>query len=50
MRYEFHPKVKNLLQNKSNEKVTMTYIEHKWTLPKISKRPPYYKNPIYTLK
>lgn len=49
MRYEFNPKVKLLLQKHSNENVYMTYINHKWTMPKITLRPPYFKKPIYEL-
>lgn len=49
MRYEFHPEVILLLQNDSFQKVEMIYLEHKWTMPKISTRPPYYTAPSYEL-
>ena len=49
MRYEFHPKLKLLLQKHSSETVHMTYINHKWSMPKTTVKPPYYKKPIYEL-
>lgn len=49
MRYEFHPKLKLLLQKPFSETVHMTYINHKWSMPKTTVKPPYYKKPIYEL-
>lgn len=49
MKYEYNPKIKLLLQENSEEKVVMTYIENRWVMPKVTDRPPYYKNPVYEL-
>jgi len=47
LRIEFNPKVKWLLVNQSDEKVTMDYLRDHWSMPVIVKRPPYYTNPRY---
>lgn len=49
MRYEFNPKLKLLLQKHSKDTINMTYINHKWSMPKKTIKPPYYKKPIYEL-
>lgn len=49
MRYEFNPKLKLLLMKQSKDTVNMTYINHKWPMPKTTVRPPYYKKPIYEM-
>jgi len=45
----FHPKVRLLLLNHSDEKVPMVYDNNPYTLslPMIGPRPPYYTNPRY---
>ncbi|WP_192869507.1 hypothetical protein [Lentibacillus sediminis] len=47
MEYYLSLEVKLLLVNQSNETVEMQYIDHKWEMPKIGPRPPYYYNPRY---
>ncbi len=49
MRYEFNREAELLLVNHSTEKVTMSYIEDSWPMPKIGRRPPYYCYPKYEL-
>ncbi|WP_312096442.1 hypothetical protein [Niallia sp.] len=46
MMYEFNPKLKLLLQKNSKDTVTMTYINHKWSMPKTTVKPPFYKKAI----
>ena len=48
MMYEFNPKLKLLLEKHDKETVKMTYIDHKWSMPKKTARPPFYQKPIYT--
>jgi len=45
--FEFNPIVKWLLVNKSDEKVSVSYLHHDWLLPIIATRPPFYANPQY---
>ncbi|WP_176481871.1 hypothetical protein [Paucisalibacillus globulus] len=47
MDYYYNPEIKLLLINQSDKKVTVTYGNHKFKLPKIGQRPPYYTNPTY---
>ncbi|WP_197276393.1 hypothetical protein [Bacillus sp. JCM 19034] len=50
MKFEFNPKVTLLLTNHSDEKVTMHYVNHSWTMQKIGPRPPYYVYPNYEME
>lgn len=45
----YHPEVKFLLVDHSDEQVEMLYDfnSHTWPMPKIGPRPPYYCNPRY---
>ncbi|MFT8321315.1 MAG: hypothetical protein ABF649_10445 [Bacillus sp. (in: firmicutes)] len=47
MRFEYNPKVNLLIKKQSNKKVDMRYLQHKWQMPKIAQRPPYYTDPKY---
>lgn len=47
MWYEYNPEATVLLQDASNQKVKMQYINHAWLMPKSSKRPPYFTDPKY---
>ncbi|WP_185970927.1 hypothetical protein [Alkalicoccobacillus porphyridii] len=44
MQIEFFPEVTRLLENEP-EKVTMQYMRNSWSMPTITVRPPYYKDP-----
>ncbi|WP_180316682.1 hypothetical protein [Shouchella shacheensis] len=47
MHYEFSAEVNRLLENDSNETVSMRYLSHSWQMPAIGPRPPYYAHPRY---
>ncbi|WP_010098786.1 hypothetical protein [Ornithinibacillus scapharcae] len=47
MDYYYNPEVKRLLKNHSDKRVTVSYLDRNFILPKIGPRPPYYTNPRY---
>lgn len=47
MKFEFRPEVEVLLENDTSQKVKMEYMNHTWTMPKLSHRPPFYNHPEY---
>lgn len=49
MKFQIYPEVVWLLVNETNQKEELVYLNHRWNVPVIGKRPPYYGNPRYTL-
>lgn len=47
MKWQFSPEIQLLLEKNTKNDVTMHYMQHKWQMPKLSPRPPFYKKPTY---
>ncbi|WP_169793088.1 hypothetical protein [Amphibacillus sediminis] len=50
MSHYFHPEIRLLLIDQSDQTVQMLYSDNAstWAMPLIGKRPPFYTNPRYT--